>query len=177
MQGTLADQAGRHWSGNFEGPVAGVIVDPFLDQDAARCVEGEHLAAGLPLGEARAHGALLKERRGATALLESREGSRGVVAEDDHSVREVEFESSRVEGEYTREGLPADLVTHVVRVRQGADDDLALAVGPPSKDHAPAVQGGVPGDDDDVGVASFARKKGRVQGAGDKGPEGRPEKA
>ncbi len=113
------------------------------------------------MGEAPAHGALalLEERRGEAALSEGSEGPCGIVAEDDHGVRAVEFEGGRVESEDTGEGLLADLVTHVVRVRQGADDDLALTVGPPAEDHAPAVQGGVPGDDGDVGIAGIAREK------------------
>jgi hypothetical protein len=37
-QGTLSDQAGRYRPGDLEGPGAGVVIDPFLNQDTAGCV-------------------------------------------------------------------------------------------------------------------------------------------
>jgi hypothetical protein len=151
-----------------------VVVDALFDQDATRCVQGQHLAAGLPMRDARAHwhGTLLVERGGEAALLESGQGSRGVVAENDNGVGEVEFKGGSLKGQDPSEGLPADLMAHVARVREGADDDFAFAVGPPAEDHAPAMQRGVPRDDNDVSVTSVTGEEGSVERAGDKGPQG-----
>jgi hypothetical protein len=53
-----------------------------------------------------------------------------------------------------------------------ADDDLASGVCPPAEDHAPTVDGSVPGDDDDSSVANMASEEGVVEGAGDRRPQG-----
>ena len=45
-------------------------------------------------------------------------------------------------------------------------------VGPPAEDEAPAVDGGVPGDDDDAGVIRMTSHEGVEEGAGNRGPQG-----
>ncbi len=74
-------------------------------------------------------------------------------------------------GKDAGKGLAPYLVTHVVRVGKGADDDLALPVGPPTQDHAPAEKRGIPRDDGDARQAGLPGKECRVQRARDKGPE------
>ncbi len=63
-------------------------------------------------------------------------------------------------------------MAHVVRVGEGADKDLAIAVVPPAQDHAPVVKGGIPRDGGDAGRAGFAREEGCVERARDEKPEG-----
>ena len=117
----------------------------------------QRVASGLALEHGQAHGALLQEGRRSAALPEGGEGPDRVVAHDDPRGGEIDLLGSRGEGEHTPKGLPADLMVHVVRVREGTNDDLAGRVGPPAEDKAPAVDGGVPGDDghtSSTGVAS-----------------------
>ena len=85
-----------------------------------------------------AHGALSKEGGGKTAPAQGRQCADGVVAKDNPRVGEVDFESSGLESELASEGLPADLVFHVLGMREGANDDLAGLVSPPAKGHPPA---------------------------------------
>ena len=61
---------------------------------------------------------------------------------------------------------------HVVRVREGADDDLAGRVGPPAEHEAPAMNGGVPRDDYDASGTSVSGHEGVEEGAGDGWPQG-----
>jgi hypothetical protein len=149
-----------------------VVVHALVDQDATGGVEMEGVAEDTALEVAGAEGALLQECGGEAAFSEGGKGPGRVVAQDDDSVGEIDFERSGFKGEDATEGLPADLVGHVVRVGEGTDDDLAVPVSPPPDDGAPAVQGGVPGDDYDVGGAGFSSEKGCVEGTGDEGPQG-----
>ncbi len=91
------------------------------------------------------------------ALAQSREGADRVVTEDHGGLREIDLEGGRLLGEDAREGLATDLMAHVVRRRvgEGADDDFALPVGPPTQNHTPAEERGVPCDDNDVGQAGL----------------------
>jgi len=113
----------------------------------------------------------LKERGREGPFAEGGEGAHGIVPHDDDSTGEVEFPSCGLQGEGPGMGLPADLVLHVVRVRERADHDLALAVVPPTEQEAPSVEGRVPGDHGDAGRAGFASEEGGVERAGDQGPE------
>ena len=133
-----------------------MIVDALVDQDPSLRVEREDLATYAALSDAGAHGTLLQERGGKTALLERGERADGIIAEDDDRVGEVDLESGGFEGEDAGQGLAADLVAHVLRVGEGADDHLAGDVGPPAQHHAPTVERGVPRDDDDVGGVGLA---------------------
>ncbi len=110
---------------------------------------------------------MLEERGREAGLAEGGEGSRGVVAEDDDGVRQVDLEGCCLEREHAGEGLQADLVTHVLRVRKRADDGFAVDVGPPAEHYAPAVQGSVPGDNDDSGEAGLAGEERRMERARD----------
>jgi hypothetical protein len=83
---------------------------------------------------------LLQEGGGEADLAEGGEGPDQIVAQDDYGVGEIDFGRSGAEGENAPEGLPADLVLHVVRVRQGSDDNLAVPVVPPPEDSASAVE-------------------------------------
>ncbi len=123
----------------------------------------------------QAHGALLQEGRRRAALPKGGEGSDGVVAHGYPGVREVKFSGGCFEGEDPSKGLSgvsANLVEHVVRVREGAGDDLAGGIGPPAEDHSPTVDGSVPGDDDDSSIADVTGEEGFVEGAGNGGPQG-----
>ena len=111
-------------------------MDTHLDQDPARCVEVEGLAANPAFQQAGAHGALLEEGGGEAAFAEGGEGAQRVVAHDDDGLGEVELCSSEDPGV----GLPADLVLHIGRVGEGAYNGLAVAICPPAKDHTPAVE-------------------------------------
>jgi hypothetical protein len=86
------------------------------------------------------HGALLGEGGGEAAFAEGGERAQRVVAHDDDGLGKVELGSGGLEGEDPGMSLPADLVLHVGRVGEGAHDGLAVAIGPPAKDHAPAVE-------------------------------------
>ncbi len=94
------------------------------------------MAPDLALKASQAHGTLLQERGGSAALPESRQSTDSVVAHDDPGLSQVNFASSGVKGEDAPEGLPQDLMLHVVRVREGSDDDFAV---PPAEDRTPAV--------------------------------------
>jgi hypothetical protein len=111
------------------------------------------MAPGFVVEHGQVHGALLQEGQRGAALPEGCKGLYSVVAHQDPSVREVHFYGGGFKGEDSAEGLTANLVKHVVRVREGADDDLAGGVGPPAEDHAPTVDRGVPSDDDDSGMS------------------------
>ncbi len=50
--------------------------------------------------------------------------------------------------------------------------EVGVRIGGPPEGCAPAVQGGVPGDNDDVGGAGFPSEEGSVEGAGDERPHG-----
>ena len=132
----------------------------------------ESVASDAPLQAAGAHGAQLKKGGGETTLAEGRQSADGVVAQDHGGLLEVKLCGGRLQGEDAGESLAADLVLHVVRVGKGANDDLPLLIVPPPQDHAPAVQGGVPGDDDNASEPRFPGRKGCVEGAGHEGPEG-----
>ncbi len=87
---------------------------------------------------------------------EGRERGDTVVSHDDPGVGQVELPRSSLEGKNAAERLPADLVLHVVRVWEGADDDLAVRVSCGADAGPPAVEGGVPGDDHHPGVADIS---------------------
>ena len=150
-----------------------MVIHALVDQDATGGVEVEGVAEDAALEVAGAEGTLLQECGGEAAFSEGGKGPGRVVAQDDDSVGEIDFKRSGFKGEDATEGLPADLVGHVVRVGEGTDDDLAVPVSPPSDDGAPAVQGGVPGDDYDVVPVSPARKAAWRE-LGTKGHRGRP---
>ncbi len=51
-----------------------------------------------------------------------------------------------------------------------AGDDLASGICPPAEDHAPTVDGSVPGDDSSI--ANMTGEEGVVERSGDRGPQG-----
>jgi hypothetical protein len=59
-------------AGHFKGSVAGEVVNALVDEDAARGMQVQHVAAQASLKAAGAHGALLKEGRGEAALRRAR---------------------------------------------------------------------------------------------------------
>ncbi len=116
----------------------------------------------------------LKESGGKAALAQGREGADRVVSEDDGGLREINFEGRGLESQDASKDFAAHLVAHVIRVGKGAsaDDDLTIRVGPPTQDHSPTEERGVPCDNDDMGRAGLASEEGSVERAGDEGPEG-----
>jgi hypothetical protein len=129
------------------------------------------MALGLVEEHGQAHGTLLQEGRRGAAFQEGGEGSDGVVAHHDPGVSEVEFSGGGFKGEDPSNGLPADLVKHVVRVWEGASEDLASRIRPLAEDDAPTVGGSVPGDDDDSSISNMTGEEGIIEGAGDRGPQ------
>jgi hypothetical protein len=91
-------------------------------------VQVQRGAAYVALEVARAHGALLQESGREAAFTEGGESADGVVAEHENSGGEVNLECGRLQGESTSKGLAPDLVSHVLRVGQGPDDDLSSSV-------------------------------------------------
>ncbi len=88
------------------------------------------MAPGFVEEHGQAHGTMLQEARRRAALPMGGEGSDGVLAHHDPGVREVKFSGGGFKGEDPSEGLSANLVEHVVRVREGAGDDFqGLPVG------------------------------------------------
>ncbi len=78
----------------------------------------------------------------------------------------VNIPGGRLQGEDSGEGLAADLVHHVVRVGERADDDFAVLIVPPAEEQAPTVEGGVPSKRSDAGRAGLVSQESNVQGAG-----------
>ena len=109
-EGQVADVRGADRTGHLEGPIAGVVVHAFGDQDAAGGVKVEGVAEDAALEVTGAEGALLQEGGGEAAFPEGGKGSGRVVAQDDDSVGEIDFERSGFKGEDATEGLPTDLV-------------------------------------------------------------------
>ncbi len=120
------------------------------------------------LETAGAYGALLQEGGRQAALPKCRQRADSVIAEYAHRVGKVDLLGSGLKG---GKGLPADLVTHVLIVREGPNDDLAVPFCTPMEDHSPAVDGGILGDDHDARQARLTGQESRVQGAGGHGPE------
>ena len=142
-----------------------MIVDALIHEDAADRVRAVSLTASAPLKAAGAHGALLGEGGGEASLAQSGEGPDSIVPENDNSVwlGQVHLQGCCcLQGEDSSPSFAPDLAPHVLGVREGANDNLALPVGPPAKNYAPSLQGGVPGDDHDAGGASLAGEEGRV---------------
>ncbi len=94
------------------------------------------IAAQAALDAACTNGTLLKKGRGEAAFAERGKGADRVVLGDDCGAGEVDLEGCCVEGEDPCEGLAADLVSHVVRVWKGANNDFAVVAVPPAQDHA-----------------------------------------
>jgi hypothetical protein len=119
-----------------------VAVDTPVDEDANGRVEMQGVAARAALEAAGAHCALLEEctmeeSGGTGALMQGREGTCCVVAKNDDGPREAELNGRRLKSQDAGECPAPILVVHAIRVREGADDDLALPVRPPTQDHAP----------------------------------------
>ena len=116
------------------------------------------------LKAASAHDAPLQKGTGEAAFPKGRESASGVVAEHDYRVGDVDLrlQGSRLEVKRASEGLPPDMVVHVIVVGRGPDDDLAVLVRPPPEDHPPAVEGGVPGDDRCASRAGLASQESRI---------------
>ncbi len=92
LAGPFAKKGAADRTGHFEGAVAGEVVDALVDdEDAARGMQVQRVAAQAALEAAGAHGALLKKGRGEAAFAESGEGADRVVSEDDGGAGEVEF--------------------------------------------------------------------------------------
>ena len=145
MVGVVTDRRAADWAGNVDGDLPGQPIHSFSDEDRARRVEVLRMAPGGVLEHGEAHRALLEESGGGAAFAKGGEGSDGVVAHDDPRVGQVEHAGGGLEGKDPTEGFTADLVLHVLCIWKGADDDLALLVGPPPDDYPPAMDGGVPG--------------------------------
>ncbi len=146
-------------------------INAFGDEDTAGCVEVQGVEAHAALEATGAHGALLEESGREATFSQGREGADSVVSEDDGGLGEVNFEGCGLESQDAGKGFAAHLVTHVVRVGEGANDDLTLPVCPPTQDHAPPEERGVPCDEDYMGRAGLPGEEGSMQRAGVEGPE------